>query len=168
MTIVVLMITPLYRSLIDQLCALASIPNPQSLYEFTAVEFNGVDFTLAYKHGAGAGDVLLYSDMGSLTLPDPTAAALRLLEINFYLFGGQSSPVFSLNPESRRINLCVALMLEQLTAGRLLELLHELADTANAWRKDFFLGGNDFKAELSHAAELNALPRNQLHGNPMR
>ncbi|WP_223537821.1 CesT family type III secretion system chaperone [Pseudomonas sp. GL-B-16] len=158
----------IYRSLIDQLCALASIPNSKSFYDFTAIELNEVDFTLTYKDSTGAGDVLLYGDMGSLALRDPMAAALRLLEMNFYLFGGQSSPIFTLNPGSQRINLCVTLMLEQLTAGRLLELLGELADMTKAWRQDFFLGVNEFKRQPGHAAGVNALLHNPLQGNPVR
>ncbi|WP_167359813.1 CesT family type III secretion system chaperone [Phytopseudomonas flavescens] len=135
----VLMTTPAYRSLIDHFCTLALIPNPASLYERTAIEVNGVDFTLCHRQSQGMGTVLLYADLGQLPSREAAAAALRLLEMNFHLFGEPLSPVFTLNPQSRHINLAAALLLERLSAERLLTLLGELADMAKAWRRDFFL-----------------------------
>jgi hypothetical protein len=145
--LMMLMITPAYRLLIDQFCALTLIPNAQSLYEHMAIEFNGIDFTLEYKDNMGEGRNLSLH-MGSLPARESAAAALRLLEMNFYLFANQSNCVFTLNPESRRINLGMDLLLDQLSAERLLELLGELADMVKAWRNDFFLDVDELKGQL--------------------
>lgn len=135
-----------WRALIDSLCKLALIPNPQTLYERTALQVNGVEFSLVYSDGAGAGNVLLYGDMGPLPVRARDAVAMRLLEMNFELSGDTASPAFSLNPQSQRVSLSVVLLLERMSAERLLEVLGHLADMALAWRRDFFLDAPKGKA----------------------
>lgn len=135
-----------WRALIDSLCKLALIPNPQTLYEQTTLQVAGVDFSLVYSEGPGAGNVLLYGDMGPLPTRSRDAVAMRLLEMNFELSGDPASPAFSLNPQTQRVSLTVVLLLERLSAERLLEVLGHLANMAHAWRTDYFLDSPKGKA----------------------
>lgn len=159
------MSTPAYRSLINSFCSLTRLSNPHSLYEHTAVEFNGIDFTLLHQDTPSGGRILLHGDLGNLPAGDlaTAAAAQRLLEMNFHLFDGHAGPVFTLNPQSRRVTLGVNLPLPGLHAERLVELLAELADLARAWRRDCFLEAHPERPPSERP--MAGLTRSALHSS---
>lgn len=147
----------LWRTLIDNLCKLTAIPNPQTLYEHTALQIANVGFTLIHDDGSGAGNILLYGDMGALPLHRREAIVIRLMELNFELAGRPFSPVFSFNAQSQKINLTAVLMLEFTSAERLLEIMDHLADMAIAWRADFFLDSPQSQVAMARSQQKTRL-----------
>lgn len=128
-----------YQALINDLCELTVIPNPETLYEMASLRIRGIDFSLLYKDGPGAGEVLIYCGFGPLPQQQRETIMQRLLETNLYLFNGQNSPSLSYNPETGQVVLVSVLLLDALTAQRLLDMLGYLAAMAQKWQETYFL-----------------------------
>lgn len=146
-----------YRELIDQLCALTLLPNPEAYYENAALAVGGVDFSLLYSEAEDAGNILIFCDAGSLPGKQQLEIVLRLLELNLQLYTGPNSPTFAYNANTQRITLATALPVLRTDAQALLTLLTDLADMAQVWRKDFFLMPAARRQE-SQATRLQANP----------
>jgi hypothetical protein len=128
-----------YQVLINELCELTVIPNPETLYEMASIRVRGVDFSLLYNESPGAGEVLIYCGFGPLPQQRRDAVMQRLLETNLHLFNGQNSPSLSFNPETGHVVLVSVLLLDALKAQRLLDMLGYLAAMAQKWRETYFL-----------------------------
>lgn len=127
--------------LVDELCRQAALPNPQALYERTALTIDGVHFSLVERAAEPYAEVLIYLDLGPLPEAQRAAVLLRLLEINFHLFVGAGSPSCAYNSESQRLLLCLSLLQQGASGAGLLQLLGQLAELARNWRKEHFLDG---------------------------
>ncbi|MFH7445214.1 type III chaperone ShcM, partial [Pseudomonas syringae pv. tagetis] len=64
-----------------------------------------VDFTLQYLDRDDGSAVLIYGDMGTLPTRKRDAALLALIDINFHMFSGAHSTVFSWNAQTGRVLL---------------------------------------------------------------
>jgi hypothetical protein len=140
-----------YQALINELCELTVIPNPETLYEMASIRVRGVDFSLLYNESPGAGEVLIYCGFGPLPQQQRDAVMQRLLETNLHLFNGQNSPSLSYNPETGHVVLVSVLLLDALKAQRLLDMLGYLAAMAQKWRETYFL--DDEKKSVQRTSE---------------
>lgn len=130
--------SPMFRILIDELCQISLLPDPHVLYERAALNIDGVDISLVEREGP-TNEVIIHCGLGALPNRRRDEVLLRLLEINFSLFTGSSSPSCTVNPQTGCATLAAVAPLQGLSATGLLELLGQLADMANAWRQDYFL-----------------------------
>jgi len=128
-----------YRSLIDQVCELTLIPNPETLYENASLQVRGVDFSLFYRESPGAGEVLIYCGFGPLPQRRRDEVMQCLLETNLYLFNGQNSPALAYNAETGQVVLVSVLLLDALEAQRLLDMLGYISGMAKQWQESYFL-----------------------------
>ena len=137
-----------FRRLIDELCHLSKLPDPQALYERTALNVSGVDFSLVEREGP-VSEVIIHCDFGALPGRRREEVLLRLLEINFNLFIGSASPSCTVNQQTGRATLAAAAPLQGLGSLALLELLGQLADMAKVWREGYFLDTAPVRAGLN-------------------
>lgn len=131
-----------YYELINEICRLTAIPTPESLYQSTNIDVNGISFTLFERETDELSEVFIYCDVGALPRNRRDEILLRLLEINFYLQTEARSPCFAWNAETERITLSVILPLAMILPESLLSLLAQLAAMAKCWRDDYFLSPN--------------------------
>jgi hypothetical protein len=137
-----------FRRLIDELCHLSKLPNPQALYERAALSIDGVDTSLVEREGQ-INEVIIHCDFGALPTRRRDEVLLRLLEINFNLFIGSASPSCTVNQQTGRATLAAVAPLPGLTALALLELLGQLADMAKVWRQGYFLEATPARAGVN-------------------
>ncbi|GGM31204.1 CesT family type III secretion system chaperone [Pseudomonas asuensis] len=136
-----------YQALINELCKLTIIPNPETLYEMASLRVREINFSLLYNESPAAGEVLIYCGFGPLPQQHRDAVMQRLLETNLHLFNGQNSPSFSYNPETGHVILVSVLLLDALDAQRLLDMLGYLAALAQKWRETYFLDNENKSAQ---------------------
>ncbi|MBD1586839.1 CesT family type III secretion system chaperone [Pseudomonas typographi] len=142
-----------YCTLIDQLCELTLIPNPSAFYERANLSVKEVDFNLTHNPGVGEGDIFIYCGFGPLPRGNREAVLQRLLETNLYLFSGPFSPSLAYNSETGQVVLTSNVMVDNLTAERLLGLMGGLADMALVWRGNHFLD-NDARSKAAKATPI--------------
>ncbi|EGH27102.1 type III chaperone protein ShcM [Pseudomonas amygdali pv. mori str. 301020] len=137
-----------YHTLINEICALSLISTPERFYESANFKISEVDFTLQYQYqyqyqyqdrDEGRA-VLIYGDMGALPARNLDAALLALMDINFHMFSGAHSPVFSWNAQTSRVLLMGSVSLERASAEGVLLLMKSFADLANEWREHGVIG----------------------------
>ncbi|KPY22560.1 Type III chaperone protein ShcM [Pseudomonas savastanoi pv. glycinea] len=129
-----------YHTLINEICALSLISTPERFYESANFKISEVDFTLQYQDRDEGRAVLIYGDMGALPTRNRDAALLALMDINFHMFSGVHSPVFSWNAQTSRVLLMGSVSLERASAEGVLLLMKSFADLANEWREHGFIG----------------------------
>ncbi|PPS34769.1 type III chaperone ShcM [Pseudomonas amygdali pv. morsprunorum] len=129
-----------YHTLINEICALSLISTPERFYESANFKISELDFTLQYQDRDEGRAVLIYGDMGALPTRNRDAALLALMDINFHMFSGAHSPVFSWNAQTSRVLLMGSVSLERASAEGVLLLMKSFADLANEWREHGFIG----------------------------
>ena len=141
------MATDAYRKLIDDVCALAKIPNPQSFYASADLIIEEVAFTLTNASEDDKDEFMaMYCDFGLLPGADRAAILERLLEKNLDMHGhGINTPVFMLNAETNHVLLGLSFPIAQLKAQELTEYLGQYAEIAKLWRGTYFLEGKESK-----------------------
>lgn len=127
-----------YRLLIDEICILSLIPHSPGLHESTNFTVHDVDFSLQHRFREPVDQVAIYADMGPLPPGNREAVLLSLLEINFHLFHGGQSPVFSYNPETLRVLLMGSIELADATAPTVLLTMKAFAQLGTQWRISAF------------------------------
>ncbi|MCF5467681.1 CesT family type III secretion system chaperone [Pseudomonas syringae] len=129
-----------YHTLINEICALSLISAPERFYESANFKISDVDFTLQYQDRDEGRAVLIYGDMGALPARNRDTALLALMDINFHMFSGAHSPVFSWNAQTGRVLLMGSVSLERASAEGVLLLMRSFADLAKEWREHGFMG----------------------------
>ncbi|MBI6738805.1 CesT family type III secretion system chaperone [Pseudomonas syringae] len=129
-----------YQALINEICTLSLISEPERFYESANFKISDVDFTLHYQDRDEGRAILIYGDMGALPARNRDSALLALMDINFHMFAGAHSPAFSWNAQTGRVLLMGSIGLERATAEGVLLLMKSFADLAREWREHGFMG----------------------------
>lgn len=129
---------PQYLTLINDICALSLISTPERFYESATFKINQTDFTLQYQDRDQGRAVLVYGDIGALPDRGRDVALMTLMDINFHMFSGAHSPVFSWNAQTGRVLLMGSVALERATAEGVLLMMKSFAELAVEWRQNGF------------------------------
>ena len=125
-----------YCELIDELCSVCEISNPQSMYETCDLLVMDVAFTLLYREPIDG--IVLFCEYGEVPEANRAQILERVLEANTLTFDF-NTPCFTVNPETKHVLVRAHVPLENLTAQELLTVLGTHAMSANVWRKTHFL-----------------------------
>ncbi|KPX46162.1 ShcM [Pseudomonas syringae pv. helianthi] len=151
-----------YHTLINEICALSLISTPERFYESANFKISEVDFTLQYLDRDEGRAVLIYGDMGTLPTRNRDAALLALMDINFHMFSGAHSPVFSWNAQTGRVLLMGSVGLERASAEGVLLLMKSFAELAKEWRDHAFMGPSATTASATDKSVAPVLKRESL------
>ncbi|RMO07127.1 Type III chaperone ShcM [Pseudomonas coronafaciens pv. zizaniae] len=141
-----------YHTLINEICALSLISNPERFYESANFKISDVDFTLQYQDRDEGSAVLIYGDMGGLPSRNRDTVLLALMDINFHMFSGAHSPVFSFNAQTGRVLLMGSVGIERSSAEGVLLLMRSFAELAKEWREHGFMAQGQTDAASAPAA----------------
>lgn len=127
-----------YCGLIDGLCKLTGLDNPEELYERAGLNIDGVEFVLAHGGSAHENSLILFCNFGVLPYDMQSKAMSRLMEANLQLFppGGLR---FGINPFQNEAILTGLVPMQELTAASLFNTLRTYAQRAKEWRDHYFL-----------------------------
>lgn len=127
-----------YCKLIDEVCALCAMGNPEPYYDAAELHVGGIRFVL--QHGGTANDDCLFisCSYGTPPLALLPLITVRLLEANLKLFapGGMR---FGIEPERHEVFLAGSVRIAGLDAPALIALLQRYAEQAWDWRDHYFL-----------------------------
>ncbi|QKJ89195.1 molecular chaperone Tir [Paramixta manurensis] len=128
-----------YCQLIDEICRITLLSDPESFYQYAHLNINQINFTLTEQSVGEENNLLIICEMGEIPNKNQAAILFRLLELNFHLFAEPRSPICSVNPETQKVNLCISLPVIAATATGIVRLLTQLAEMAALWRETYFL-----------------------------
>jgi hypothetical protein len=143
------MTTETYKRLIDEICQMAQIPNAQLMYQSADLRIDDVNFTLIE---AGLGDedgLALYCDFGPLPTHRREQVLERLMQLNLAMHG-INTPVFSLNQETGHVLLARRIVLRQITALEVMDMLAVHAAQAKQWAQTHYLHDPDKPVSSMH------------------
>ena len=147
-----------YRSLLDGLCKITGLANPEKLHASANLTINEVSFMLAPGANDNPDSLLIFCNYGVPPQELLGEALLQLLVANLELFppGG---PRFVLNPLASEVILAVDISLRNATSENLLELLECFAKQAKDWQKHYFLIESPVEKKTTYAPLDEALTR---------
>lgn len=127
-----------YRRLMDGVCELCGLDNPDEFAEQPFLKVHGVDFLLGHGGEEHEDGLIVICKYGVPPVALLMTAMARLLEANLRLFapGGLR---FGINPSSHEVILTGVLPMARLDASTLIELLEQFAADAQDWRSHYFV-----------------------------
>jgi hypothetical protein len=130
----------IFRYLIEGFCKFCGLDNPGRILDGGSIVVNEVTFSLIYSENINPELLFIYCDFGDAPLGRQSDAYRALLEANLYLYSG-SGPAFSISRETGRVVFADQYRLDnKSTPEELHAILVRLAEKAQAWRADHFLG----------------------------
>ena len=133
------MSSDVYRSLINQICEHAQIPDPRALYDKAELDIGGTQFLLRHGGEQAPHIVNIYCGLGPLPDVAREMVLQRLLETNLLMVGSGHTASFGYNLELKQVVLYCMLPLDQSSGLLTLAMLRHFAAVAEQWRSTYFL-----------------------------
>jgi hypothetical protein len=128
-----------FYDLLEDICRLANIAEPDRFREKAQLVIDGTTFSLLDSADFEAGTIAYFCDFGPV--PDTADRAdilLRLLQRNL-LMAGVRTPSFAMNYETGMVQLIGRSSLKEVDAITLLNAFAQYAKQAAQWRQTYFL-----------------------------
>lgn len=127
-----------YKKLIDEVCVVAGIPDPASMYAEANLQLMGIDFAMYQCVDPTPEYGIVYCDFGPLPQENRESVLMRLMQVNLML-AGVNSPTLACNQDNNHVMLATTFPVQTANAGGLVELMIGLANMAYTWRNGYFL-----------------------------
>lgn len=124
--------------LIREFCALMHLGDPESIARGTPLDVNGITCSITKARHDDAHALVLYCEFGSLPSGREAAIQQELLAQNF-LGAPDGGAMFGYSPVAGHVICIQHLRASAITAQRLADILHHLAEKAAEWRQNYFL-----------------------------
>lgn len=125
--------------LIEEFCQLTKLDEPARIVQGGAIELDEVPFSLLYSEKINPRALLIYCEFGTPPSGHEAEACRILLEKNLFRYDGDGGPVFTMSTAGKI--LCAhRLLLADAKARQLYDLLSDMAEKAQQWRKDYRMG----------------------------
>lgn len=124
--------------LIREFCTLMRLGDPESIASGAPLDVNGITCSITRARHDDANALVLYCEFGSLPAGREAVIQQELLAQNF-AGAPDGGAVFGYSPLARHVICIQHLRASDVTAQRLADILHHLAEKAAEWRQTYFL-----------------------------
>ncbi len=124
--------------LIREFCELLRLGDAESIARGSPLDVNGITCSLTKSRHDEANTVLLYCEFGVVPAGRETDIYQELL-VQSYIGSPEGGVVFGFSPVARHVICMQTLSAGAITAQRLGDILHHMADKASEWRQTYFL-----------------------------
>ncbi|HEX3139344.1 MAG TPA: CesT family type III secretion system chaperone [Rhizobacter sp.] len=145
--------------LIREFCELLRLGDVESIARGAPLDVNGITCSLTKSRHDEANTVVLYCEFGMVPAGREAAVYQELLVQNF-IGSPEGGVVFGFSPVAKHVICMQTLSASAVTARRLGDILHHMAEKAVEWRQTYFLkpaGGASPREGLSAPVTARAV-----------
>lgn len=124
--------------LIREFCELLSLGDPESVARGAPLDVNGVTCSLTKSRHDEANTVVLYCEFGAVPAGREGVIYQELL-VQSFLGSPEGGVTFGFSPVARHVICMQTLAAGSVSAQRLGDVLHHMAEKALEWRQGYFL-----------------------------
>jgi hypothetical protein len=124
--------------LIRDFCELSRLGDPESIGRGAPLDVGGVTCSITLSRHDNANALVLYCDFGVVPAGLESGIYEELLVQNF-AGAPDGGAMFTFSPVARRVICVQHLRANSVTAQRLVDILHHLAEKAGEWQRTYFL-----------------------------
>jgi len=124
--------------LIREFCELSRLGDVESIARGAPLDVNGITCSLTKSRHDEANTVVLYCEFGVVPAGRETAVCQELL-VQSFIGSPEGGVVFGFSPVAKHVICMQTLLASAITARRLGDILHHMAEKAVEWRQTYFL-----------------------------
>lgn len=124
--------------LVREFCELMQLGDSESIARGAPLDVNGVTCSLTRSRHDESNTLLLYCEFGPVPAGRETAVYQELM-VQSFVGSAEGGVVFGFSPVARHVICIQMLAAGSITARRLADVLHHMAEKALEWRQDYFL-----------------------------
>ena len=136
--------------LIRDFCALMRLGDPDSIARGAPLDVAGITCSITTSRHDEANALVLYCEFGVVPAGQENAIYQELLVQNF-IGAPDGGVMFGFSPLAKHVICIQHLRASEITAQRLADILHHLAEKAGEWRRTFFLKPAEGRTEVGPA-----------------
>jgi len=127
-----------YERLIRDFCELSSLSDHEAIGRGAPLDVGGITCSITASRYDDANALVLYCEFGAVPAGRESAIYEELLVQNF-VGAPDSGVMFGFSPVARNVICIQQLRARDVTAQRLVDILHHLSEKAGEWRRTYFL-----------------------------
>lgn len=148
--------------LVRDFCALTRLGDPESIARGAPLDVGGITCSITMSRHDEANALVLYCEFGVVPSGREHAIYEELLAQNF-VGAPDGGVMFGFSPLAKHVICMQHLRANDITAQRLVDVLHHLAEKAAEWRRTFFLQPADARGH-SEPVGMPSATRALLNG----